>query len=152
MNYLETFSPIVQTTTVRCVIAMAASKHWKLYQLDVNNIFLHGDLREEVYMKPHEGLHYPPSMVCKLKKSLDGLKQASHNWFARLHTKLVHLGFQQSNQDYSLSLKLLVVLLLSLPFTLMTLLLRGMILPQSTTLKLTFIRFRPSQFFSWDRG
>lgn len=105
VDYQETFSPVIRMTTVRTIIALAAHRHWPLYQLDVNNAFLHGDLYEDVYMKPPEGFSVDPSLVCKLKKSLYGLKQSSRQWFAKLTTELLHQGFDQSKNDYSLFIK-----------------------------------------------
>nr|AAD19784.1 putative retroelement pol polyprotein [Arabidopsis thaliana] len=102
-DYKETFAPVVRMTTVRTLLRNVAANQWEVYQMDVHNAFLHGDLEEEVYMKLPPGFrHSHPDKVCRLRKSLYGLKQAPRCWFKKLSDSLLRFGFVQSYEDYSL--------------------------------------------------
>ncbi|KAJ0856319.1 putative RNA-directed DNA polymerase [Helianthus annuus] len=104
IDYTETFSPVVKSTTIRVVLSLAVTKQWPLRQLDVQNAFLHGDLKEKVYLKQPQGFVDPlrPAHVCLLHKALYGLKQAPRAWFERLSSALLSLGFKGSKTDPSL--------------------------------------------------
>ena len=105
IDYEETFAPVPKMTTVRLVLYIAASKGWFLRQMDVKNAFLHGDLKEDIYMTPPPGLFSTPSHdVCKLKRSLYGLKQAPRAWFEKFRNTLLSFSFIQSQYDPSLFL------------------------------------------------
>jgi hypothetical protein len=78
IDYEETYSAVAKMTIVKAIIAMAVTKGWSLHQMDVKNVFLHGDLHREVYMEQPLGYvdQTHPNLVCRLKKTLYGLKQA----------------------------------------------------------------------------
>ncbi|CAA7040888.1 unnamed protein product [Microthlaspi erraticum] len=103
LDYKETFAPVAKMTTVRCFLEVSAAYDWEVHQMDVHNAFLHGDLNEEVYMRPPPGFHMPvKNKVLRLRKSMYGLKQAPRCWFAKLQKSLLEYGFKQSRSDYSL--------------------------------------------------
>jgi hypothetical protein len=76
---IKTFTPVSKKDSLRIIMAIVAHYDLELHQMDVKTAFLNGDLEEEVYMDQPEGFATPgkESLVCKLKKSLYGLKQAS---------------------------------------------------------------------------
>ncbi|MCO5610100.1 hypothetical protein L7F22_064335 [Adiantum nelumboides] len=94
-------------SSIRLLISLASIFKWKLKQMDVNNAFLNGLLEEEVYMQQPEGyvVAWKEGMVCKLNKSLCGLKQAPRVWYGRIGDHLQSQGFQRSIADHTLYYK-----------------------------------------------
>lgn len=86
------------------MLTLAVTKGWKVQQVDINNVFLKGDLQEQVFIQQPEGFVHPdkPHFVCKLKKALYGLKQAPKAWYDTLHTFLKESGFHHSSSDHCL--------------------------------------------------
>jgi hypothetical protein len=107
IDYEETYSLVVKMTIVRAIIAMAITKGWPSHKMDVNNVFIHGDLHEEVYMEqpPSYVDQTHPNLVCRLKKVLYGLKQAPRAWSNKIGQYFITSGFQTSNVDFSLYVK-----------------------------------------------
>ena len=107
LGYDETFSPVAKLTTVRVLLALAASKSWNLWQMDVKNAFLHGELDREIYMNQPMGFqsHDHPEYVCKLRKALYGLKQAPRAWYGKIAEFLIYTGYSMTFADSSLFVK-----------------------------------------------
>ncbi|GJZ20518.1 ribonuclease H-like domain-containing protein [Tanacetum coccineum] len=107
IDFDETFSPVVKMVIVRCLLCIVVSNDRSLFQLDVNNAFLYGDLNEDIYMSslPLGFECSDKTKVCKLNKALYGLKQAPRQWNAKLTTVLVEHGFVQIKIYYSLYIK-----------------------------------------------
>ena len=84
-DYYYTFSSVVKMTFVRFLLSMVVMSSRSLYQLDIKNVFLHGDLAEEVYMEQPFGFvaQGESVLVCKLRCSFYDLKQSPRAWFGR---------------------------------------------------------------------
>ena len=97
-DYDETFCPVVRFESVRTVIALAVQNGLKLYQMDMTTAFLNGELEEEVYMRQPEGFvdKDRQHLVCKLKRSIYGLKQSPRCWNSGLDAQLSRMGFIQT--------------------------------------------------------
>ena len=104
IDYVETYSRVVRTATIRSVLHIATVKGWSIKQLDVENAFLHGDLKETVYMKQPPGFIDPerPNHLCKLRKAIYGLRQSPRAWFDKFSTFLLEFGFKCTHGDPSL--------------------------------------------------
>lgn len=99
IDYQETFSPVVKFTSIRAILALAASRHMSLKQFDVKTAFLNGVLEETVYMSQPTGYDDNSGRVCKLDKSLYGLKQASRCWNKRFTDFIGRFKFKASESD-----------------------------------------------------
>ncbi|CAI7886713.1 unnamed protein product [Closterium sp. NIES-53] len=99
IDYTLTLAPVSRHTSVRLVLCEAAVKNFPLRQIDVSNAFLYANVDAEIYVEyPHTYPTNPPS-VCKLKKSLYGIKQAPRLWQQHLNRKLTEVGFRQLPHD-----------------------------------------------------
>ncbi|KAK4327573.1 hypothetical protein Pmani_001980 [Petrolisthes manimaculis] len=101
IDYDETFCPVARFESVRTVLALASQRGMMLHHMDVTTAFLNGTLMEEVYMKQPDGFveQGKETLVCKLKKSIYGLKQSPRCWNYALDSSLRELGFVQTSGD-----------------------------------------------------
>lgn len=104
VDFDEVFAPVARIETVRFLIAMAASRGWEIHHLDVKTAFLHGDLKEEVYVSQPEGFvtNGKENKVYKLKKALYGLRQAPRAWNEKLNKVLGGLNFVKCSKEPAL--------------------------------------------------
>ncbi|KAM1470398.1 hypothetical protein ACFX11_041122 [Malus domestica] len=107
IDYNETFAPVARLDTIRTLIALAAQRSWKLYQLDVKSAFLNGELQEEVYVDQPEGfvVNGREDKVYKLHKALYGLKQAPRAWYGEIDSYFAKCGFEKSLSEATLYTK-----------------------------------------------
>jgi hypothetical protein len=105
----EIFSPVAKLTSIRFWLSVATAFDFEVEQMDVKTTFLHGDLEEEINMKQPKGFAVKgkKELVCKLKKSLYGLKQSPRMWYQKIDTYMLGLGFTRSKEDHCMYFKLI---------------------------------------------
>ncbi|KAE8657094.1 hypothetical protein F3Y22_tig00116997pilonHSYRG00993 [Hibiscus syriacus] len=101
VDYDEIFSPVVRHTSIRAVLALVASWDSHLEHMDVKTAFFHGDLEDQIYMRQPEGFTQPGNehLVCRLKKSLYGLKQSPRQWYKRFDSYMIKIGYNRCEYD-----------------------------------------------------
>lgn len=99
IDYDETFSPVVRFSSIRTLLAIAAQRNFEIKQFDIKTAFLYGELEEDVYMKQPVGFDDKTGKVCKLQRSLYGLKQASRCWNIKFKAFIEKFGFVVSESD-----------------------------------------------------
>ena len=104
IDYEETFAPVARISSIHALLAVTAASKWDLFQMDVKNAFLNGDLREEVYMQPPPGLFVESNKICHFRHTLYGLKQAPQAWFVKFNSTIFRLGYTTSPYDSALFL------------------------------------------------
>ncbi len=101
IDYDDTFSPVIRFSSIRTLLAFAVQHEMLIHQMDVVTAFLNGRLDEEIYMQQPEGYIKAGEehLVCKLKKSLYGLKQSPRCWNREFHDYMMKIGFKQTEAD-----------------------------------------------------
>ncbi|KAL0379259.1 UNVERIFIED_CONTAM: Retrovirus-related Pol polyprotein from transposon RE1 [Sesamum radiatum] len=107
IDYTETFAPVARLDTIRALVAIAANKKWKIYQMDVKSAFLNGYIDEEIYVEQPQGFVAKgyEEKVLRLKKALYGLKQAPRAWYSRIDNYFMDRGFWRSLSEPTLYVK-----------------------------------------------
>ena len=108
-DYNETHSPTTRLSTIRVLISYAVYKNTKLKQMDIKTAYLNADIEDEIFMQQPEGFEkfdkQGNPLICKLRKSLYGLKQSGRNWYLTIKTFLNQLGFTPAIQNECLFIK-----------------------------------------------
>ncbi|XRB23034.1 retrovirus-related Pol polyprotein [Pseudoscourfieldia marina] len=99
VDYSETYAPVVDYRTLRTLLAIYSARGFYFGQIDVETAYLYALVQELIYMRPPKGTNYGPNKICRLLKSLYGLKQAGRNWYLDLKDYLVELGFKPGEVD-----------------------------------------------------
>ena len=101
LDYFDTYSPVTRINSIRMILAIATLRNLEVHQMDVKTAFLNGDLNEEIYMEQPEGFSAPSQekKVCKLVKSLNGLKQAPKQWHEKFDHTMMANGFKINECD-----------------------------------------------------
>ncbi|XP_073811779.1 uncharacterized protein [Musca autumnalis] len=100
IDFQETYSPVVRYASMRYLLSIAAQFNLDIEQMDAVTAFLQGELDEEIFMEPPEGIEGDfVGKVCRLNKAIYGLKQASRQWNKKLDAALKSLNLRQSNMD-----------------------------------------------------
>jgi transposase InsO family protein len=102
LDFYEVFAPVVKFSSIRLLLALTAMNAWYLHQMDVKTAFLHGDLDVPIYMEQPEGFveDGKEHLVCRLKKSLYGTKQAGRQWYQRMNEVLLRMSFYHLEADH----------------------------------------------------
>ena len=102
-DYGETYAPVVTLSSIRLVLALGLKHRMTIHQMDVKTAFLYGKLDEDIYMKPPQGvLRSGDRRVCKLHKSLYGLKQSPRVWNTEINDFLLSIGLSRTSSDLGL--------------------------------------------------
>eukprot|EP00253_Pinus_taeda_P016938 PITA_16938 len=109
IDFGDIFSPVAKVTSIRLLLSVVVAFDFEVEQMDVKTTFLHRDLEEEIYMKQPEGFAVKgkKELVCKLKKSLYGLKQSPRMWDQKFDTFIQGLGFTRSKADHCVYFKVI---------------------------------------------
>nr|KAJ0192234.1 hypothetical protein LSAT_V11C800428450 [Lactuca sativa] len=101
IDFFDTYAPVAIISTIRLLLALTAIHNLVIHQMDVKTAFLNGDLDEEIYMKQPEGFVMPGNehKVCKLKKSLYGLKQSPKQWHQKFDDVVLFNSFALNQAD-----------------------------------------------------
>ena len=101
IDYDETFSPVAMLKSIRILLSIATDYDYEIWQMDVKTAFLNGNVEEETYMLQPEGFiaKNQEHMVCKLKRSIYGLKQASRSWNIIFDQAIKSFGFEQNLEE-----------------------------------------------------
>ena len=107
VDYFETFAPVIKFTSIRGFLAKVAHEDLEMHQMDVKTAFLNGLLKEEIFMEVPEGVEHglQGDVVCKLKRSLYGTKQAPRCWNDTINSFFIDLGFTRNDADPCLYVK-----------------------------------------------